>query len=874
MTNPAELSTRFDPGQFEERWYRFWLENNYFHAGNHDSRSVFSIVIPPPNVTGKLHMGHALVNTLQDVMIRYRRMQGRNTLWLPGTDHAGIATQMVVERELIKAGKSRHDLGREDFLSVMWDWKQKYKDNIKNQLMMLGCSCDWERERFTLDEGLSRAVRHVFVKLHQDGLLYRGRKIVNWCPRCQTALSDLEVEHQEVKGKLYHIAYPLEEGAASLILATTRPETLLGDTAVAVHPDDERYAGLIGQRVKLPLMNRSIPIVGDSMVDREFGTGVVKITPSHDPNDFEVAQRHHLPELTVMDERGVMNEEAGPYRGLDRFEARRAVLRDLSSQGLLKGEKDHLHAVGHCQRCQTMVEPYLSPQWYVHMKPLAEPAIDAVERGDLNFVPETWVKTYYEWMNNIHDWCISRQIWWGHRIPVFTCGPCGHVMVSETTPDSCEACGSRVLTQDDDVLDTWFSSALWPFSTMGWPEDTEDLRVFYPTTCLITGFDILFFWVARMIMMGLYCTGKLPFREVYLNALVRDARGQKMSKTRGNALEPETMCREFGADAVRFTLNILASPGRDIPLAPERMEGYKAFITKLWNAARFVMMKAPERKRLDGKPSPLPAKWILSRFQTLTKEVTSALDSYRFDQAAHALYHFLWHEYCDWFIELSKPYLQGELGSEKEQSDTVAVLYDVLDGTLRLLHPFMPFVTEEIWQAIKVSGETIVLAPFPEADETCHDPQAEEAMNWFIETIARIRSFRAAMSLPTATPLDMEVSSSGQGMVDGLGGLISQMAGLHRLTVVSETPSGLTDHVGGVVIGLKIPREILTRELKTRLEKDIVSMRGQLESLNRRLSDESFLTRAPAEIVEKQRQKVQELTERLNLMVENLGDDA
>lgn len=867
MDSPS-LSKRYTPGAFEEKWYTHWLQKGYFIAYQDPKLKRFSIVIPPPNVTGKLHMGHALVNTLQDIMVRYKRMDGYNTLWLPGTDHAGIATQMVVERELLKEGKTRHIIGREKFLQIMWEWKETYKSNIKKQLMLLGCSCDWSRERFTLDEGLSRAVRHVFTKLWRDQLLYQDYRIVHWCPRCQTALSDLEVEYRDIRGKLYTIAYPFLDREGYIPVATTRPETLLGDTAVAVHPEDQRYQRYIGKTLRLPLLHRPIPVIADNMVDPTFGTGAVKITPAHDPNDFEVARRQELPAIQVMDEKGVCNDQAGPYKGLDRFEARRAVLKDLKDQGLLLKVEDHRHHVGHCQRCETMIEPYYSRQWFVRMQPLAEPALRVVKEGEIKFVPEHWVKTYFDWMENIHDWCISRQIWWGHRIPAFTCLDCGKITVQEEDPLSCPHCGATRLRQDEDVLDTWFSSALWPFSTLGWPDQTKDLAIFYPTDCLITGFDILFFWVARMIMMGLYCTRQVPFREVYLNALVRDAQGQKMSKSRGNVLEPEAMIQRYGVDALRFTLSILASPGRDIPLAPERMEGYRAFINKFWNATRFALMKAPKRMVYGKPPTLFLNRWILTELRDLIQKVRQNLDQYRFDQAAHHLYHFTWHVFCDWYIEGVKPYLANPETSKAQEC--TATLYDVLDGLMRLLHPFMPFVTEEIYQKLYPAHESIVKAPFPRIEDY---PKDEEALKWFgylKEIVMRARSFRVAAGLPPTFPLHLTLAShEASPMLLKSSALFKQLG---TLTEVKTSPSleGFKDHVEDLAFSLHIPQEAYTDELFEKLQKELEKSQSRLANIEKRLANPAFQSNAPPEVVDEHKLQREKLLERIHLLEQNL----
>ncbi len=726
-----ELPKAYEPKSVEERWYAFWLEKKYFHADENDQSESFSIVIPPPNVTGSLHIGHALNSTLQDILVRWMRMSGRNTLWVPGTDHAGIATQNVVERQLAKEQGDRHALGREGFVEKVWEWKKEYGGRIINQLKRMGASCDWERERFTMDEGLSRAVREVFVTLYEEGLIYRGERLINWCPRCHTALSDIEVEHEDEKGKLYHLAYPLSHDPnIRLTVATTRPETMLGDTAVAVHPLDPRYKDLIGKTVDLPLTNRKIPIVGDAiLVDLEFGTGAVKVTPAHDFNDYEAGQRQkpELARIKMLDDKAqilpdipdVLPDVQKLVAGKPAKKARGIVVELLSEQGKLIKTDDHAHSIGKCYRCRSVVEPYLSPQWFVKTGPLAEPAIKVVEDGRVQFYPKGWENTYFEWMRNIKDWCISRQIWWGHRIPAWFCDDCGHISVSRTDLASCGKCRSTHIRQETDVLDTWFSSALWPFSTLGWPDQTKELSTYYPTSVLITSFDIIFFWVARMIMMGLHFKREVPFRHVYIHALVRDAEGQKMSKSKGNVIDPLVMIDQYGTDAFRFTLTAFAAQGRDIKLAPERIEGYRNFANKIWNASRFVMMNLEEgftpNSELLSPDASLADRWILSRLNSVIKDVDTALTDYRFNDVASTLYHFIWHEYCDWYLELSKPALMGDLGAAPRKA-TQTVLAHVLETALRLLHPIMPFISEEIWQNLpeEVRGAGVQESGMPE----------------------------------------------------------------------------------------------------------------------------------------------------------------
>ena len=696
------LPKGYEPVQVEEDLYRFWVDQNLFRADVEATGPPFSMVIPPPNVTGTLHMGHALNTTLQDILWRFYKMKGYNVLWVPGTDHAGIATQNVVERMLAQEGIDRHQLGRERFIGKVWEWRSKYGGIIINQLKRLGAACDWSRERFTMDEGLSRAVKEVFVRLYQEGLIYRGDYIINWCPRCQTALSDLEVEHETHEGNLFHIRYPLVKGPGAVVVATTRPETMLGDTAVAVNPEDERYQDLTGQEVHLPLTQRRIPIIFDPYVDKGFGTGALKITPAHDFNDFEIGRRHELPIVNVMDPEARMNENAGAYQGMDRKACRQKVLEDLKALGLLEKIEKYTHNIGHCYRCKTMIEPYLSKQWFVRVGPLAEQAIKAVENGQTQIFPKTWEKTYFDWMTHIRDWCISRQIWWGHQIPAWYCDNCGSVIVSVNPPQFCPTCNSTKLRQETDVLDTWFSSALWPFSTLGWPQETRELQVYYPTSVLVTGFDILFFWVARMMMMGLRFMGKVPFHHVYIHALVRDAEGQKMSKSKGNVIDPLTIMDRYGTDAFRFTLAALAVPGRDIKLSEERIEGYRHFVNKIWNAARFSLSHF-EGLEIEGQESSPPQdpvnRWIISRLRVVIEKVEQGIKEYRFNEAAHEIYHFIWHEFCDWYLEFIKPVLYQE-DESREKSITRQTLYQVLVTLLKVIHPFMPFVSEKIYQSL------------------------------------------------------------------------------------------------------------------------------------------------------------------------------
>ena len=819
-TRPAELDKTFDPASFEMRWYRQQEAAGQFRPeASGDGAEPYALVIPPPNVTGRLHVGHALGRTLEDVLSRWRRMQGRAVLWVPGVDHAGIATQMVVERDLKeRTGKSRHDLGREEFLKVCREWADARRGDILNQIRRLGCSCDFSREYYTLDEPRSKAVREVFCTLYHQGLAYRAERMVNWCPRCATVLSDLEVNHVEQSGHLWSIAYPLEDGSGELVVATTRPETMLGDSAVAVHPDDERYQGLVGKKVRLPLTDRLIPIIADPMVDVAFGTGVVKITPSHDPNDFEAGKRHGLEEISVIGFDGKMTAGAGAaYAGLDRFEARKKVLRDLETQGLRRGEKAHLNAVGRCQRCDTVLEPLVSLQWFVKIRPLADKAVEAADRGDVKFTPDSWKKTYDEWMRNIRDWCVSRQLWWGHEIPAWYCEK-GHVSVprpGEADPAACAECGSRNLHRDGDVFDTWFSSWLMPLSVLGWPERTADLKRFYPTAVMVTGFDILFFWVARMIMAGCWFEGAVPFRDVVLHGLVRDEKGQKMSKTKGNVVDPLEMCDEFGADAVRFTLAVLSGTGRDLPFGKTRVGGYRAFATKVWNAARFAIGMLGEERQdaaIDFASLGTVDRWILSRLSECAGKVNASLEAFRFDEAANALYGFFWSEFCDGYVEMVKPVLRGEAVPEAEKAKTRAVLRRVMLDSLALLHPFMPFVSCEIREALHGDGGTLALAPYPEARPDWADPLAVEAVEAIRAAATRIRNLRAERGLPQtqALAVGLEVEEGPlSATLAAHAPLLTHIARLESVTVAPKVdlPGAFHDSIGRVGLVVLLPAQ-------------------------------------------------------------------
>jgi valyl-tRNA synthetase len=875
-----DLPKAYEFKEVEARWYENWLTHKNFRATLDEARPNFSIVIPPPNVTGVLHVGHALNNTMQDILVRYRRMQGFNVLWLPGTDHAGIATQNVVERQLAAEGVSRHDLGRARFIERVWQWKEESGGQIINQLKRLGCSCDWDRERFTMDEGLSRAVRKVFVQLFNEGLIYKGDYIINWCPRCHTALADLEVEHEETAGSLYHIRYPLASGEGYVVVATTRPETMLGDTAVAVHPADERYNSLPEKAVILPLAGRTIPIVFDAHVEREFGSGALKVTPAHDLNDFEIGRRHNLPILKVMDDNGVMNFDAGKYAGLDRFACRKQIVADLEAAGLLEKIEPYQHGVGHCYRCQTVVEPSLSKQWFVAVKPLAERATAAVRSGRINLLPEMWHNTFYNWMDNIRDWCISRQIWWGHQIPAWTCESCGELIVSDSTPTACLKCGGTALIQETDVLDTWFSSALWPFSTLGWPEKTKELRFFYPTSTLITSFDILFFWVARMMMMGLHFMDEVPFKDVYLHALVRDKDGKKMSKSKGNVLDPLLLMDQYGTDALRFTMAAFAAQGRDIRLSEERIEGYRHFINKIWNAARFSLMHLAEcdatiTRGIEPATLALAHRWILSRANTTAREVRQALDDYRFNDAASAIYQFVWREFCDWYLEWIKPDLYGNDATAK--TDAQAVLLAVLETVLKLLHPMTPFVTEEIWHALPGERSSIMVEPFPAENPAWANPAAEEEASLFMGVVGAIRTIRSeAQAHPSAeiTATVVCPDSTKAAILEKLSGAIKTLTRTTELTVAptGQRPKGAASNIyQDMEIIVPLAGLIDVEKELAKLAKEQAKVEGEVKRVQGKLGNEKFLANAPEEVVAKEKEKIAELTATLTKITESMA---
>jgi valyl-tRNA synthetase len=868
----GSLPKAYEFKEVERNCYSYWERQGYFHADAISPKPPFSIVIPPPNVTGQLHMGHALNNALQDVLCRFKRLKGFEVLWMPGTDHAGIATQNVVERQLGQDGLSRHELGREAFLARVWEWKEKYGGIIINQLKHLGASCDWQRERFTMDEGLSRAVRQVFVQLYKEGLIYRGKRMINWCPRCMTALANIEVEGEELDGHLYQIRYPLEGGQGGLVVATTRPETMLGDTAVAVHPADPRYAPHIGKKVILPLLNRPLPVIADAYVDREFGTGALKITPAHDFNDFEIGRQHQLDLIQVIAENGIMTEEAGPYAGLDRFSCRKKILKDLEKGGFLVKIEDYKHRVGHCYRCKNIVEPMQSLQWFVDTRPLAEKAMEAVREGETKIIPTKWEKDYFGWLENVEDWCVSRQIWWGHRIPAWYCQTCEEVIVSLEDPTRCAKCGGTDLEQDSDVLDTWFSSALWPFSTFGWPDDTTELKKFYPTSVLVTGFDILFFWVARMMMMGLHFMHRVPFREVYVHALVRDAQGQKMSKSKGNVIDPLIIMDRYGTDAMRFTLTALAVQGRDVKLSEERIEGYRHFVNKIWNASRLVLMNLDGLETMEETPKRLEGlshRWILSRLNQVIGEVEESLVNYHFNQYAQTLYHFIWHEYCDWYLEMIKPDLYGENPAARELAQTLAA--KILEQILILLHPVMPFVTEELWQKLPQTTDSIMRAQFPAMDTGRLDPTAEEQMELIMGVVSGIRNIRGEMNVPPSMRVDVVClceSEAEVGLLRGHSGTIVELARLERLQVdrigaLKKPRVAASTVVKGVEVHV-ILQDILDFDNESkRLAKELGKLEKEFNLVQRKLSNEDFLAKAPPDVIDKEREKEARLGEKV-----------
>jgi valyl-tRNA synthetase len=924
---PHELPKSYEPGAIETRWAEYWVKEKLFSVttppegplSDGKTRPVFTLLLPPPNVTGQLHMGHMFGQTQMDIIVRWHRMRGFIVLWLPGTDHAGIATQMMVERQLAKEGKKRRDMGREKFIERVWEWKKLYGGAILGQMKRLGASVDWDREYFTMDENLSRAVREVFVRLYEEGLIYRGKYIVNWCPRCETAISDLEVKHEEVAGKLWEIRYPVVGTSEFITVATTRPETMLGDTAIAVNEKDERYTHLHGKIVLLPLMKREIPIITDELAQPEFGTGAVKVTPAHDPNDFQAGKRHNLPQIDVMDEHAHMNANAGVYAGLDRYEARKRVLVDLQEQGFLVGGKDHALSLGKCERCGTVVEPRLSEQWFIKIKPLAQKAIEAIESGEITIVPDNYRQIYLNWMNNIYDWCISRQLWWGHRIPAWTCSNCKEVMVAREAPAKCTKCGGAQLEQVSDVLDTWFSSGLLPFTTLGWPEKTRDQAVFYPTTLLITAYEILFFWVARMIMFGCHFmdgheqdpaikkasgwgdkkNDSVPFRQVYIHALVRDADRQKMSKTKGNVIDPLEIIDRFGTDATRFTLAAMAAPGTDIAFSESRTDGYRAFANKIWNAARFMFMNV-DRVEPGLRPGTaeggrlhtgvegidrgaLEDRWILSRFNRVTAEVNDALATYRFHEAANRIYDFFWGEFCDWYLELTKPRLNFEEEADKTQARIAcANLVNLFDAALRLLHPVMPFITEEIWQAMYEGNpplKSIALAGYPQADEKQFDLAAETEMAILQDLIVNIRNVRAELKVEPKVKVPVEIYALEPGvraMIEQNRGAVERLANVEKITFVDGS---LAKHAGArstarFDLHVVYERKIDVAAERERLTKELDKLEKEYANNQRQMSNEQFLAKAPAKVVDGLRRRAEELVglrDKIRKQMDGLG---
>ena len=858
-----ELPKQYDPTQVESQIYQMWLDSDCFKAEPDPDKKPYSIVMPPPNVTGQLHMGHALDSTLQDILTRYKRMEGYSALWLPGTDHAGIATQIKVEEELrVKEGKTRYDLGREKFLERVWAWKEKYGSRIVEQQRKLGVSCDWSRSRFTMDEGCSRAVREAFCEMYDKGLIYKGSRIINWCPHCLTALSDAEVEYVDKPGHLWYIRYPLSDGSGDIVVATTRPETMMGDTGVAVNPNDEKFQHLIGKTCILPIMNREIPIVGDEYCEIGFGTGAVKMTPAHDPNDFEVGLRHNLDVIRVIADNGTINENGGKYNGMDRYECRKALVKDLEEQGYLVKTEPYSHNVGTCYRCHNDVEPLISAQWFVKMKPLAEEAIRVVKDGTIKFVPERFSKTYLNWMENVHDWCISRQLWWGHQIPAWYCDECGHINVSREDPTKCEKCGCTHLTRDEDVLDTWFSSGLWPFSTLGWPDlDSEDLKYWYPTTDMVTGYDIIFFWVARMVVSGMEQMKKEPFKTVFIHGLVRDDKGRKMSKSLGNGIDPLEMAEKYGADALRFNLITGNSPGNDMRFYVEKCEAMRNFANKIWNASRYVLMNltVDETGLPDAADLEIEDKWVLSKLNTLIKEVTENMDAYELGVASAKVYDFIWDTYCDWYIELTKARLYGE--DEKSKLAAQKVLVYVLDQFLRLLHPFMPFITEEIWQAIPHEGKFLMLADWPKYDESLNFSVEAAHMESVMNAIRSIRNRRAEMNVPPSKKSTLYVvSDKGEIFRQGTG-FICRLAYADQVIICDSDPEGHENMVCVVTNDAKlyIPLEELIdfeKEL-ARIEKEKANCLKQIAMFEGKLSNEAFVSRAPEKVVAEQREKLE-----------------
>ncbi|HWO55526.1 MAG TPA: valine--tRNA ligase [Paenibacillus cookii] len=866
----TEMPTTYDPKAAEQKWYKYWIDGEFFKAGQRKDAKPYTIVIPPPNVTGMLHIGHALDFTLQDILIRTKRMQGYDALWLPGSDHAGIATQTKVEQKLREEGVTRYDLGREKFLEKVWEWKEKYAETIHEQWAKMGFSLDYSRERFTLDEGLSKAVREVFVKLHEKGLIYRGKRIINWDPAARTALSDIEVEYKEVQGHLYHLAYPLKDGSGHITVATTRPETMLGDTAVAVHPKDERYKDMIGKMLVLPIVGREIPVIADEYVDKEFGSGAVKITPAHDPNDFEVGLRHNLPQITVMDETGTMNDQAGKYEGLDRSECRKQIVQDLKEQGVLIRIEDHVHQVGHSERTGAVVEPYLSTQWFVKMQPLAEAAIEAQKSGKgVNFVPERFEKTYLNWIENVRDWCISRQLWWGHRIPAWYCDDCGEVHVAYEEAATCSKCGSANLHQDEDVLDTWFSSGLWPFSTLGWPDQTDDLKRYYPTDVLVTGYDIIYFWVARMIFTALEFTGEIPFKDVLMHGLVRDPEGKKMSKSLGNGVDPLDVIEKYGADAMRYMISTGSTPGQDLRFRWERVEQARNFANKIWNASRFALMNLEGFTHGDidisGNLSTAD-RWILHRLNETSRDITRLIDAYEFGETGRLLYNFIWDDLCDWYIEFSKLSLYGE--DEAAKKTTQSVLAYVLDRTLRMIHPFMPFISEEIWQHLPHQGDTITLAAWPEYDPALENADAAREMSLLMDVIRAVRNIRAEVNVPMSKKVELMLNAGDDQVLQIVRRneiYVQRFCNTSSFTAGTglEAPDkAMTAVVTGAELYLPLAGLIDIDQEIARLEKELKHLNSEVERVEKKLGNPGFVSKAPAKVIDEEKAKMADYAEK------------
>jgi valyl-tRNA synthetase len=878
MAKTHIMDKTYEPKQVEDRLYSKWIENDYFHAVIDHNKKPYTIVIPPPNITGQLHMGHALDNTLQDILIRWKRMQGYCALWLPGTDHASIATEAKIVAAMAEEGITKDMIGRERFLEKAWEWKKHYGGRIVEQLKKLGSSCDWKRERFTMDEGLSEAVKEVFIRLYEKGLIYRGERIINWCPKCNTSISDAEVEYEEKEGHFWHIKYPIKDSNEYIVIATTRPETMLGDTAVAVHPEDDRYKHLVGKTVILPLVDREIPIIADDFVDKEFGTGAVKITPAHDPNDFEAGIRHNLPQIKVINDDATMSEHTGKYKGMDRYEARKQVVEDLEKLGLLLKIEGHTHNVGECYRCNTVIEPLISKQWFVKMKPLAEPAIEIVKNGTVKFVPERFSKIYFNWMENIQDWCISRQLWWGHRIPTYYCMDCGYTVVARETPEKCSECGSSKIEQDPDTLDTWFSSALWPFSTLGWPKQTEDLKYFYPTDVLVTGYDIIFFWVARMIFSGIEHMEKEPFKYVFIHGIVRDALGRKMSKSLGNGIDPLEVIDQYGTDALRFALTIGISPGNDLRFSDEKVEAGRNFANKIWNAARFVLMNFDEEidfSKVDPSKFDIADRWILSRINSLVKDATENLEKFELGIALQKVYDFIWEEFCDWYIEMVKPRLYDR--ENQSRLEAQYVLNYVLKSALKLLHPFMPFISEEIYKHLIIEEPSIMISPWPEYREDYNFPDDEEKMSLIMEAIRSIRNIRAEMNVPPSRRAKVIFVAQETKIREILGmgeSFFEKLAWASEISIQDKKIGISANAATAVIPGAEIfiPLEELIdidKEIE-RLGKEKSNLEKELDRVNGKLNNRGFVTKAPEKVVEEERAKKAKYKEMYDKVIERL----